>query len=69
MFVSSSDDRCNVVGKDLYVNSTCKFEPDIIEDTVPLKDESTPLTSMLQDDLKQPSPEPRSEESDVGGLD
>lgn len=50
------------------MDSTSKFEPDIVEDTVPLKDETTPATSIVPEDLKQPSPEPRSEESDVGGM-
>lgn len=50
------------------MDSTLKLESDIVEDTVPLKDDSVAATSNLQEDLKQPSPEPRSEESDVGGM-
>lgn len=61
------EERCNVVGKDIYVDSTFKLESDVVEDTVPLKDEPPPASLNIQEDLKQPSPEPRSEESDVGG--
>ncbi|XP_069157334.1 KICSTOR complex protein SZT2 isoform X2 [Procambarus clarkii] len=60
------DNRCSVVGKDVYVDATSKLESEIVEDTVPLKDDSTPSATSLQEDPKQPSPEPRSEESDVG---
>ncbi|XP_047479590.1 KICSTOR complex protein SZT2-like isoform X5 [Penaeus chinensis] len=63
------EERCNVVGKDIYVDSTFKLESDVVEDTVPLKDEPLPASLTIQEDLKQPSPEPRSEESDVGGTD
>ncbi|XP_042227057.1 KICSTOR complex protein SZT2-like isoform X3 [Homarus americanus] len=64
--INSSDNRSGVVGKDIYMDSTSKFECEIVEDTVPLKDDSITITTSLQEDLKQPSPEPRSEESDVG---
>ncbi|KAK8725752.1 hypothetical protein OTU49_010460, partial [Cherax quadricarinatus] len=61
------NNRSSVVGKDIYIDSTSKLECDIIEDTVPLKDDSIPPpAATFQEDPKQPSPEPRSEESDVG---
>ncbi|XP_064122667.1 uncharacterized protein LOC135226915 [Macrobrachium nipponense] len=60
------EERSYVVGKDIFMDSTFKLEHDLIEDTVPLKDEELPSLSGIQDDNKLPSPEPRSEESDVG---
>ncbi|CAL4059120.1 unnamed protein product, partial [Meganyctiphanes norvegica] len=56
------------IGKDIYIDSTFKLEEGSFEDEVPLKDDNTAntFTGDILSSLKQPSPEPRSEESEVG---
>lgn len=73
----ASEDRDAVVGKDIYLNSTSKLDYVLQEDTVPLKggsgssSTSSPSPSSSnspQGDVKQGNTEPRSEESDAGGV-